>query len=131
MSFPSDRAGIEIEVTRLLKVFPALTPVRGKRPYRKNWQHEKPLSQYELVDELYRGKATGLGARAGRVSGGLLFVDFDGHSALAKYLELSSGVEPPKTVAWTSGKPGRFQIAFRMPKDEWKAIATKKIPTGH
>ena len=130
MAFLSDKSAIEAELLKLVKVFPALTPVRAKKPYRSNWQQESALSLYALTLELHSGRATGVGLRSGKISGGILCLDFDGHSALAKYLELSGGVKPPETVRWTSGKPGRFQLAFRVPEDEWDAIATKKIPTA-
>lgn len=108
-----------------------LTPTDGnKRPYRKNWQHEAPLSRDEIAANARAGKAQGFGVRSGRYSAGLLCVDFDGHSAKDKWLELSGGVAPPLTVGWTSGKPGRCQLAFNVPLEFWDDIATKKIPTG-
>lgn len=129
MSFPSSKDGILAE----LQTYPAewkLTPVKDKRPYRREWQTEQPLSVDVIATELLSGKARGVGIRSGRVSGGILCIDFDGHSALNKYLQLSGGVAPPLTIGWTSGKPGRWQLGFQVPPEQWDAIATKKIQTG-
>jgi len=45
----------------------------------------------------------------------LLAVDVDGESAHAKIQELSRGRGLPKTVAFTSGRPGRAQYLFSLP----------------
>jgi len=94
-----------------------LTPVNGnKAPYRKNWQTEPRLDHLVLEEEIKLGRAKGYGLRTGEASfyrgGYLLAVDFDGPSAWDKYRELSGGEDPPETVAWTSGKPGREQRLF-------------------
>ena len=109
----------------------ALTPVNGnKQPYRKNWQNENPLSRKLLTREVKSGKAKGYGLRTGRVSGGIVALDADGHAAHNKILELSGGVPLPETVAFTSNKSGRCQYLFYVPQKYWDAIATKKINTG-
>lgn len=117
-----------------LSAFPqswTLTPTNGnKRSYRKGWQTEPPLSREQIALEITSGKAQGVGLRAGQNSGGILCIDFDGHSALDKWLELSGNTEPPLTVGWTSGKPGRWQLALLVPLEQWDEIATKKIPTA-
>lgn len=129
MSFSTSRDAIN----ETFKSFPqtwALTPVRDKRPYRKEWQHEQPLSREAIAQNICSANASGVGLRLGQISGGILAIDFDGHSAFDKWLELSGGVEPPLTVKWTSGKDGRFQIAFQVSKEYWGKIASKKIATG-
>src|SRR5919202_1811995 len=109
----------------------ALTPVNGnKQPYRKNWQNEKPLSRELITGEINSGKAKGYGLRTGKVSGGIIAIDADGHAAHDKILELSGGVPLPETVAFTSNKSGRCQYLFYVPTEYWDAIATKKISTG-
>jgi hypothetical protein len=109
----------------------ALTPVNGnKQPYRKNWQNEKPLSRELITGEINSGKAKGYGLRTGKVSGGIIAIDADGHAAHDKINELSGGVPLPETVAFTSNKPGRCQYLFYVPTEYWDAIATKKISTG-
>lgn len=109
----------------------ALTPLDDKkRPYRKDWQKEKALSRWFLENEVRSGRAKGIGVRAGVVSGGLLIVDFDGFSAVEKYLELSGSKELPKTIGWTSGRPGHFHLAFKVPKEQWDSLASRSIATA-
>jgi len=109
----------------------ALTPVNGnKQPYRKNWQNEKPLSRELITGEINSGKSQGYGLRTGKVSGGIVAIDADGHAAHEKILELSSGMPLLETVAFTSNKPGRCQYLFYIPQEYWEAIVTKKINTG-
>jgi uncharacterized membrane protein YgcG len=117
-----------------LKTLPsewALTPVYGdKRPYRQDWQKERPLAKELLERDIRNGKARGYGLRTGTVSGGIVAVDADGLAAHEKILELSGGVVLPETVAFTSNKPGRCQYLFYVPQEYWGAIATKKLNTG-
>ena len=109
----------------------ALTPVYGdKRPYRKNWQNEAPITKALIERDIRNRKAKGYGLRTGKVSGGIVAVDADGHAAHEKILELSGGVPLPETVSFTSNKPGRCQYLFYIPQEYWEAIATKKISTG-
>jgi hypothetical protein len=109
----------------------ALTPVYGdKRPYRKNWQTETPITKDLIKRDIRNGKAKGYGLRTGTVSGGIVAVDADGRAAHEKINELSGGVPLPETVAFTSDKPGRCQYLFYIPQEYWGAIATKKISTG-
>ncbi|MEQ9671256.1 DUF3987 domain-containing protein [Coleofasciculus sp. G2-EDA-02] len=60
----------------------------------------------------------------------LMALDQDGASAREKILELSGGEELPKTVAFTSGRPGRCQYLFLVPEQYAGALRTKKFPTG-
>jgi hypothetical protein len=60
----------------------------------------------------------------------LMALDQDGASAADKILELSGGEPLPKTVAFTSGRPGRCQYLFLVPEEYKDAIRTKKIKTG-
>ncbi|MGA9381201.1 MAG: bifunctional DNA primase/polymerase [Phormidium sp.] len=108
----------------------ALTPLLDKSPLRPDWQHEQPISRNELKQLLTNGqklwsqkkqknwhcKWTGYGLRTGEVSGGLVAIDIDGHSAEPILQEISGG-EIPLTVSWTSGKPGKRQILFQLPSD--------------
>ena len=96
----------------------ALTPVKAdKAAYRKNWQNEPPLSRKELEKELTT-RATGYGLRTGDVSGGLIAIDVDG-SSVTELLDKISGGDLPQTVAWTSGKVGRYQMLYQIP-DEYR-----------
>lgn len=129
MSFPSSKSAI----SSVLQTYPsewALTPVRAKSPYRRAWQTERPLTLDAIAQELLSGRAQGVGIRLGQISGGIVAIDFDGHSALDKWKEISGGTEPPKTVGWTSGRPGRWQLAFRVPQELWSEITSKKIQTA-
>lgn len=122
----------------------AITPLFGnKAPYRDNWQHEPPLTRQQLVNAIQNGEyipdkqkndgsmrlvyAKGVGLRTGPISGGLLAFDLDGPSAYPKIREMSGGEELPKTVAFTSGRPGRCQYLLRVPEQYWPAIQTKKF----
>lgn len=109
----------------------SLTPTNGnKQPYRKRWQTEKPLERNAIAADIINGNALGVGLRSGSVSGGILCVDFDGHSALIKWLEMSGGAIPPLTNGWTSGREGRFQLAYQVPCGYWDEIKSRKIPTA-
>ena len=57
-------------------------------------------------------------------------VDQDGASAIDKIQELSGGQPLPKTVAFTSQRPGRCQYLFLVPEQYKDAIRTKKLKTG-
>jgi hypothetical protein len=60
----------------------------------------------------------------------LMALDQDGASAESKIKELSDGLPLPKTVAFSSGRPGRCQYLFLVPEEFKDAIRTKKIKTG-
>jgi hypothetical protein len=127
----SDRGNQLIKGLDTIPLEWVLTPVNGnKQPYRKNWQNENPLERKLLTREIKSGQAKGYGLRTGRISGGIVAIDADGHAAHDKILELSGGVTLPETVAFTSNKSGRCQYLFYVPQKYWDAIATKKINTG-
>ena len=93
----------------------ALTPIKDKKPLRKAWNTEKPISRDELKDLLSKDYWNGIGLRTGGVSGGLVAIDVDGHSALP-ILDRLSGGDLPKTVQFKSGKPGRYQSLYQVPE---------------
>ena len=111
----------------------ALTPVKLKQPYRKNWQAEETVSREMIRKAILHGErltnkwgrdytaySSGYGLRLGDVSGGLLAIDVDGPSAEPLLESLAGGKENiPNTVSWTSGKSGRRQILFQVP-DEYR-----------
>ncbi|MBD2202699.1 bifunctional DNA primase/polymerase [Calothrix sp. FACHB-1219] len=126
----------------------ALTPVNGsKRPYRSNWQSEKPLSREAIAHKIQDGdyedfedkktgqikqhfcKAKGYGIRTGEISGGILAIDVDGQNAEPILLELASG-DLPDTVTFSSGKPGRRQMLYYVPPQYWGVVKPFKLPTG-
>jgi len=109
----------------------ALTPLRGnKAPYRKAWQHERPLNRTQIIAEIEGGFAKGYGIRTGTISGGIAALDFDGSSAMQKALELSGDEPLPDTVSFTSNRPGREQRLYTIPQEYWGAMRTTKIKTG-
>jgi len=61
-----------------------------------------------------------VGLALGEISG-VIAVDFDGDGSKAMFVEVygRGPSELPKTVAWTSGRPNRRQLAFRVPLDLW------------
>lgn len=118
------------ELIQALQKFPGewkLTPVGGnKAPYRRNWQNEK-LERREIAAEIKSNRAKGYGLLTGQVSGGILAIDADGedaHALLAKYGEL------PRTVAFTSGRPGRCQYLLRVGEEFWSVAKTTKLNSG-
>lgn len=106
-----------------------LTPLQDKQPKRKNWNTEPPLPREVITDLIINGekatsKRTGLeytrfwsgyGIRTGDISDGLITFDIDGKTALPLLLAIMGVDELPHTVSWTSGKPGRLQLAFQIP----------------
>lgn len=106
-----------------------LVPVSGKRPYHKGW-NSRQYDRLEILTELESGKATGLGLKLGN---GLLSIDVDGESA-AKLLNKLAGKNSTAifstTTAWTSGRAGRKQCLFSVPKSDWHRLRTRRIGTG-
>jgi predicted P-loop ATPase len=103
----------------------AKTPVTGdKRPYLTNWQNE-PASIEAIAQELESGNAQGFGIITGKLSGGIMAIDCDGHVPHALFKEILGG-DIPHTVAFTSGKDGRAQYLFSIPGEHWTSIKTKK-----
>jgi hypothetical protein len=117
--------------------FPAqwkFTPITAgaKNPIGKGWQ-DKPLTWEEifpLFSNTYQGVKVGaIGCLSGEMSGGLLFVDHDGHSC--DTLIESWGNELPETWRVDSGRgEGHYQLAYWVPEIYWPAIETRKYRTG-
>lgn len=130
---PEPETSLQTQLMAELEHIPAswaLTPVDShKAPYRGSWQTEPPLSREQLSHEISNG-ASGYGLRTGSISGGIVAIDLDGVSARAKMLELSGGIDLPKTVSFTSGREGRSQHLFLVPRELWSLIRSRKIATG-
>ena len=113
--------GRAIELLRK-NVFPewwTFVPVAGKATFVKEWS-TKPLSR-DLCEQAYKANSGyhGLGVVTGEFSGGLIALDIDGPEADKRYAEAAAegydayGAE--RTMSWTSGKPGRRQLLYRVP----------------
>ncbi len=126
-----------------------LVPLNNnKQPLGDGWQH-RPFSATQLIEAIEKGgvkvpikgntkqiQPLGFGLITGRpvtIQGNthfLMALDQDGASACRKINELSGGQPLPKTVAFTSGRPGRCQYLFLVPEKYKNSIKTKKIQTG-
>lgn len=104
------------------EIHSSLIPLDGsKRPVNElgklapDWL-ERRWELPELADLIRRGKAKAIGIRTGSESG-IFCCDFDGPGSEAIWAELSGGEPLPDSLAWSSGRDGHFQIAFRLPED--------------
>jgi hypothetical protein len=134
----------------------SLTPLQDKSPRRKGWQTEGFIPHTEIARLILNGEQkisskgnsytrywSGFGLRTGEVSGGLSVIDVDGPTA-QPLLNAISGGDIPSTVGWSSGKPGRYQIAFQIPDEirplledfnrkaltEWGELKTARSESG-
>jgi len=101
-----------------------------KRPYMDGWQ-KNHITRAELGKELKAGRAKAIGVCCGTPSGGLLFLDHDGKSAsqmLESWGMPVSSLPPSWTV--TSGRDGRFQVIYQVPKQYWSEIRTRRFKTS-
>ena len=80
-----------------------------------------PGKDYYTPFDQYKCYASGYGIVSGEASGNLINFDIDGHSAEVFFKALSNGDEP-KTVEWTSGKPGRRQLYYRIPSHKTELL---------
>lgn len=92
-----------------------------KRPYPANWQNT-PLT-LEQVD------SANIGLMLGPLGQGVCAIDFDGVTAI-DWFTANVGCDLPKTPTWSSGRPGRCQMAFSVPPEYWDVLQTVKIATG-
>ncbi len=99
----------------------------NKRAYRKGWQNN-PLTKEQAAAEITAGRALAIGVLAGPASGGLLFVDHDGISANAELERLGLPTRSlPKSVSFTSGRDGRYQILYRIPPEYWPSLRSRRV----
>jgi hypothetical protein len=98
-----------------------------KRPYQEKWQ-ANPLTHEQAAAEITAGRAKAIGVIAGPPSGGLLFLDHDGISATEQLEKLGvPGRSLPKTATCTSGRDGRFQLLFTVPKRYWPRMRNRRV----
>ena len=99
----------------------------NKRAYQKAWQ-QNPLSKEQAAAEIHAGRALAIGVLAGPASGGLLFVDHDGISANAELERLGLPTRSlPRSVSFTSGRDGRYQIVYRIPPEYWPSLRNRRV----
>ncbi len=92
----------------------------------QNWT-QRPFS-VEQFKKLSREHVRAAGLLLGPVSGGIIAVDFDasGYELLFSRIYLGKQISDlPKSMSWTSGKPGRKQIAFKVPSQMWEQIRNR------
>ena len=120
-----------LESLSALKPQFALTPVRKKIPYLKEWQ-SIDTSRDDIAKDIASGKADGYGIKLGIPSGGICAIDIDGTAARCKLLDVMGDDEMPITVEFASGKPDRSQYLFTVPPELWDSLKSKsdKIPNG-
>lgn len=88
-------------------------PYGEKGPKTKDWQN-KPYTLEQVPDDCNVGVILGV------QSNGILAIDFDGPWSWDYWLEnIKIPFESIDTVTWTSNKPGRCQMAFRVPVEFW------------
>lgn len=103
-------------------------PVLGKKPMAAEW-NKSPLDADSAVSAYERGferkdgsfgSYDGQAVMTGERSGGLLALDIDGPAADDAFLELGGDAYEPmgeeSTMAFTSGRTGRRQLLYRVPK---------------
>jgi len=91
-------------------------PYGHKGPKTKDW-HKKPYTLAQVPDDC------NIGVILGTQSNGILAIDFDGPWAWEYWLEnIKIPFEFIDTVTWTSNKPGRCQMAFRVPEIAWSIM---------
>jgi len=99
----------------------------NKRGYQKGWQNA-PLTKEQAAAEITAGRAKAIGVLAGPLSAGLLFVDHDGLSAAAELERLGLPTRSlPKSVSFTSGRDGRYQIVYRIPPEDWPSLRNRRV----
>jgi hypothetical protein len=131
-----DLSGKAIDLLRR-GVFPCwwrFVPVHGKDTYVEGWQN-RPLTA-EICIEAYKAKQCyrGIGVVTGEHSQGLIALDVDGPLADERYKAIAGDQYEPygeeRTMAWTSGRPGRRQLLYQVPRQlipELDKVTTLKL----
>jgi len=75
----------------------------------------------DQLDQNHSHHVKAVGLMLGELSGGIAAIDFDGPGSEETFRHhLGHDVdELPITTTWSSGLPGRYQAAYRVPKDWW------------
>lgn len=108
----------------------AIVPVGpNKNAYLPGW-NKRRITREDTAKEIGAGRAVALGLCAGPLSNGIAMVDFDGFTSVDALATIGITLADfPKTVAWTSGREGRHQRAYRVPEEFWSAITSRQFRT--
>lgn len=112
-----------------------LCAVNGnKKPYHPDgisWLN--PLDRKKLWKEIHEEKCLAVGILSGKISGGIVAIDHDGESCDFLIEQISGGPVAdalPRTIGFTSGKAGRYQLLYQIHESFWLSIRSKIILTG-
>ncbi len=100
-------------------------------PTTPDWK--TPLPRNRIEQEVRKGKCLAVGVLTGKVSTGIVAIDHDGVSCdplIEKFSGLSVSEALPKTIGFTSGKPGRYQLLYQVPEHFWPYLESKVITAG-
>lgn len=95
-----------------------------KSPKSNDW-HKNPLCLDDINIE-----TDNIGIILNSSGQGLVAIDFDGTSTIDYWKTLFPNTDIPKTVAFTSTRPGRHQRLFRINKDYYDVLSLKQLKTG-
>jgi Bifunctional DNA primase/polymerase, N-terminal len=96
-----------------------------KAPSGNEWQKTE-FSRESITNQILAGKASGIGIKLGKPSGGIVALDIDGLVAQKALADILGGDSLPQTVSMTSGKPGCTQYLFMVPLDIQAELTPKK-----
>ncbi|MGB8700668.1 MAG: DUF3987 domain-containing protein, partial [Thermosynechococcaceae cyanobacterium] len=98
-------------------------------PNTPDWKQPLPRERFDKLNS----KLKAVGLLTGTASGGIVAVDHDGSSCdplIEKLSRQPLGDAMPKSVAFTSGRPGRYQILYQIPSEFLDWVDGKVILTG-
>ena len=114
------------------------TPVHYKSPFLTKWQlNPLPFEISEFIGKYipvdYGSRrvpvlCTGIGILLGD---GVVAIDFDGPEAFEFFDERFGSISNYNVnMAWTSGKPSRMQVLWKVPEKYWHLLRTVKVGKG-
>jgi predicted P-loop ATPase len=96
-----------------------------KAPKTKGWE-TKQFDRRDITDGIVKGRFSGVGIKLGEPSGGIVALDVDGLVAKKALADILGEDSLPKTVAFSSGKPGCAQYLFKVPQAKQDGLKPKK-----
>jgi P4 family phage/plasmid primase-like protien len=131
--FYSDRTAFNSQLITELMALPkgyslvAIRTEKGKptkAPKGMQWEQTE-FSRDSIAALISSGKASGVGIKLGSPSGGIVALDVDGLTARKALGDILGDDSLPKTVACSSGKPGRAQYLFMVPPKQQTGLDSK------